>query len=131
MAEPPADFLKALHASPKATREFDELDSANRYAIIYRVQDAKKDETRAKRIATYIAMLDAGQTLHPKRTHKDGFVIISQRMESQRAIPSGAARRGNKAMRTSGKVCRSAEARRRDHGSSISMPTSAAPAEST
>jgi uncharacterized protein YdeI (YjbR/CyaY-like superfamily) len=70
MAEPPADLLQALRASPKAKREFDVLDRANRFAIIYRVQDAKKAETRAKRIATYIAMLESGQTLHPKRTRR-------------------------------------------------------------
>jgi uncharacterized protein YdeI (YjbR/CyaY-like superfamily) len=70
MAEPPADLLQALRVSPKAQREFDELDRANRYAIIYRVQDAKKAETRAKRIATYIAMLENGQTLHPKRARR-------------------------------------------------------------
>jgi len=70
MAEPPADLLQALRASPKAKREFDLLDRANRFAIIYRVQDAKKAETRAKRIATYIAMLENGQTLHPKRARK-------------------------------------------------------------
>lgn len=69
-AEPPADLLQALDASPKAKREFDLLDRANRYAIIYRVQDAKKAETRAKRIATYIAMLEDGQTLHPKRARR-------------------------------------------------------------
>lgn len=70
MAEPPADLLEALRASPKAKREFDALDRANRYAIIYRVQDAKKAETRAKRIEKYIAMLEAGQSLHPKRTRR-------------------------------------------------------------
>ena len=70
IAEPPADLLNALCASPKAKREFDALDRANRFAIIYRVQDAKKAETRAKRIATYIAMLEDGQTLHPKRARR-------------------------------------------------------------
>ena len=70
MAEPPADLLEALRASPKAKREFDALDRANRYAIIYRVQDSKKAETRAKRIEKYIAMLEAGQSLHPKRTRR-------------------------------------------------------------
>jgi uncharacterized protein YdeI (YjbR/CyaY-like superfamily) len=70
LAEPPPDLLQALCASPKAKREFDALDRANRYAIIYRVQDAKMAETRAKRIATYIAMLESGQTLHPKRARR-------------------------------------------------------------
>jgi len=70
MAEPPPDLLRALQASSKAMRAFDALDRANRYAMIYRVQDAKKTETRAKRIATYIAMLENGQTLHPKRARR-------------------------------------------------------------
>jgi uncharacterized protein YdeI (YjbR/CyaY-like superfamily) len=70
LAEPPADLLEALLVSPKARREFDVLDRANRYAIIYRVQDAKKAETRAKRIATYVAMLESGKTLHPKRARR-------------------------------------------------------------
>ncbi|HEV3154290.1 MAG TPA: YdeI/OmpD-associated family protein [Candidatus Baltobacteraceae bacterium] len=74
LAEPPADLLQALRASPKAQRKFAELDRANRYAIIYRVQDAKQAETRAKRIATFIAMLENGQTLHPKRARRAGSV---------------------------------------------------------
>jgi len=70
LAEPPEDLLQALRASPKAKREFDRLDRAKRFAIIYRVQDAKKAETRAKRIATYIAMLESGPTLHEKRPRR-------------------------------------------------------------
>ena len=61
---------RALRASPKTKREFDALGRANRFAIIYRVQDAKKAQTRAKRIATYIAMLEDGRTLHPKRARR-------------------------------------------------------------
>ena len=41
------------------------LDSANRYAVLYRVQEAKRPETRARRIAKYVAMLAAGEKLHP------------------------------------------------------------------
>lgn len=70
IAEPPPDLVRALRASPKAQSEFELLDRANRYAIIYRVQDAKKPETRARRIATYVAMLEQGQTLHPKRARR-------------------------------------------------------------
>lgn len=70
LAEPPPDLMKALRASPKAKREFEALDSANRYAIIYRVQDAKKPETRANRIVKYVAMLESGQTIHPKRARR-------------------------------------------------------------
>ena len=44
---------------------FATLDSRNRYAILYRIQDAKKPETRARRIEKYVAMLAEGQTIHP------------------------------------------------------------------
>ncbi len=66
-AEPPADLLAALAAEPAAEALFRELDSANRYAVIYRVQDTKKPETRAQRIAQYVAMLARGETIHPRR----------------------------------------------------------------
>ena len=44
---------------------FDELSSQNRYAILYRLQDAKKPETRARRLAKFVAMLEAGEKIHP------------------------------------------------------------------
>ena len=66
-AEPPADLQAALAANPAAQRFFETIDRANRYSIIYRVNDAKKPETRAKRIADYVAMLARGETLHPSR----------------------------------------------------------------
>ena len=62
----PADLQAALKKMPAAKRFFDALDRANRYAIIYRVNDAKKLETRAKRIALYIDMLVRGETIHPR-----------------------------------------------------------------
>jgi uncharacterized protein YdeI (YjbR/CyaY-like superfamily) len=49
-----------------AAREFFEtLNSTNRYAILHRIQDAKKPETRARRIAKYVAMLAEGKKLYP------------------------------------------------------------------
>jgi uncharacterized protein YdeI (YjbR/CyaY-like superfamily) len=60
----PDDLAKALKASPKAKRFFDTLDSRNRYAILHRVQTAKKQETRAKRIATFVEMLAKGEKLY-------------------------------------------------------------------
>lgn len=66
-AEPPPDLLKALAANPVARRMFAELDSANRYAVIYRVQDAKKPETRIRRIQQYVEMLARGETIHPRK----------------------------------------------------------------
>jgi uncharacterized protein YdeI (YjbR/CyaY-like superfamily) len=66
-AEPPPDLLDALAANSVAQRVFGGLDSANRYAVIYRVQDAKKPETRARRIARYVEMLARGETIHPRK----------------------------------------------------------------
>jgi uncharacterized protein YdeI (YjbR/CyaY-like superfamily) len=61
----PEDLQQALDANPAAAEFFAALDSANRYAVLYRVQDAKKPETRARRIEKYVAMLAAGEKLHP------------------------------------------------------------------
>jgi uncharacterized protein YdeI (YjbR/CyaY-like superfamily) len=63
-AEPPPDLRAALDASPKAAAFFATLKGANRYALIYRVLDAKRPETRAKRIAEFLEMLERGETLH-------------------------------------------------------------------
>jgi uncharacterized protein YdeI (YjbR/CyaY-like superfamily) len=61
----PDDLQRALDASPAAKAFFATLKGANRYAILYRLQDAKRPETRARRLAQFIAMLEAGETLHP------------------------------------------------------------------
>ncbi|THD36278.1 MAG: hypothetical protein E7773_09185 [Sphingomonas sp.] len=63
-ATEPADLKAALDADPKARVFFDTLTGANRYAILYRVQTAKKPETRERRIAKFVAMCTAGETLH-------------------------------------------------------------------
>jgi len=60
----PDDLQAALDASPSAAAFFATLTSQNRYAITYRIQDAKRPETRARRIAKFVAMLEAGETLH-------------------------------------------------------------------
>ena len=62
-AEPPPELRAALDASPKAAAFFATLKGANRYGLIYRVLDAKRPETRAKRIAEFVAMLERGETL--------------------------------------------------------------------
>ena len=51
--------------TPPARAFFATLDSANRYAILYRIHDAKKPETRARRIAKFVVMLNEGKKLHP------------------------------------------------------------------
>lgn len=61
----PDDFQVALDQSPKAKAFFITLNSANRYAILFRIQTAKKAETRARRIQQFIEMLEKNQKVHP------------------------------------------------------------------
>ena len=67
-AEVPEDLQRALDARPRARAFFEELDRRNRYAILYRVQTAKKAETRARRITTFVDMLAQGKRLYPSAT---------------------------------------------------------------
>jgi uncharacterized protein YdeI (YjbR/CyaY-like superfamily) len=60
----PDDLQAALDADDQAREFFATLDSANRYAILYRVQEAKKPETRARRIEKYIAMCREHRKIH-------------------------------------------------------------------
>ncbi len=64
-ADVPQDFQAALAASPDAEAFFAELDSANRYAILYRLHDAKRPQTRAARIERFVEMLRRRERLHP------------------------------------------------------------------
>lgn len=61
----PDDLTAALTAHPAAAKFFETLDRQNPYAILYRIQDAKKPETRARRIEKYVAMLAEGEKPHP------------------------------------------------------------------
>jgi uncharacterized protein YdeI (YjbR/CyaY-like superfamily) len=60
----PPDLQAALDEHPAASEFFAGLDSANRYAILYRIQEARRPETRARRIATFVAMLAEGRRIH-------------------------------------------------------------------
>jgi uncharacterized protein YdeI (YjbR/CyaY-like superfamily) len=60
----PPDLQHALDGNRKARDFFATLNAANRYAILYRVHEAKKPETRAARIAKFVAMLADGKKLH-------------------------------------------------------------------
>ena len=60
----PADLRASLARSPKARRAFEGLDGANRYAILYRLHDAKKAETRQRRLEQFVRMLEAGTRIH-------------------------------------------------------------------
>jgi uncharacterized protein YdeI (YjbR/CyaY-like superfamily) len=61
----PADLLRELEKNEQARKVFYELDGRNRYAILYQIQDAKKPETRARRIAKYVAMLTEQEGPYP------------------------------------------------------------------
>jgi uncharacterized protein YdeI (YjbR/CyaY-like superfamily) len=63
-AEPHPDFLAALAANPAAGTFFDTLNSQNRYAIYYRIQDAKRPETRARRIEAFVDRLARGEKFY-------------------------------------------------------------------
>jgi uncharacterized protein YdeI (YjbR/CyaY-like superfamily) len=66
-AEPQDDLIAALRSNKRALSFFENLDRANRYSIIYRVGEAKRPETRAKRIAKFVEMLARGETIHPTK----------------------------------------------------------------
>lgn len=61
----PDDLRKELDANPEASAFFETLNSTNRYAILYQIQDAKRPETRARRIEKYVAMLAEQKQLYP------------------------------------------------------------------
>jgi uncharacterized protein YdeI (YjbR/CyaY-like superfamily) len=63
----PEDLQRALDACPAAAAFFATLSSVNRYAILYRVHDAKRPETRARRIEQFVAMLERRETVHPQK----------------------------------------------------------------
>lgn len=58
----PDDFQQALDAEPGAREFFESLGSTKRYSFLYRIADAKRPETRARRIAEYVALLREGKT---------------------------------------------------------------------
>jgi uncharacterized protein YdeI (YjbR/CyaY-like superfamily) len=62
----PGDLQAELDARPAAAAAFATLSAQNRYAILYRLEQARRPETRARRLATFVAMLEAGETLHPQ-----------------------------------------------------------------
>lgn len=63
-AEVPPDLQAALDANPNAAAFFATLTGANRYAILYRIGAVKRPDTRARKIASFVAMLERRETLH-------------------------------------------------------------------
>ena len=64
-AEIPQDFLDAVAQVAQAAETYATLNAQNRYAIYYRLTTAKRPETRAKRIADFVAMLARGERFYP------------------------------------------------------------------
>jgi uncharacterized protein YdeI (YjbR/CyaY-like superfamily) len=62
--EVPDDLRAALDASSKAAEFWDQLNKSNRFAVIYQLEDAKKPETRARRLEKYVGMLERGEKLY-------------------------------------------------------------------
>lgn len=62
--EVPDDLTYALRRNAAARRAFERLDSRNRFAILFRIHDAKRPETRARRIEQFVTMLAEGRTIH-------------------------------------------------------------------
>ena len=60
----PEDLQAALDASPAAAAEFAQLSSQNRFAILFRLGNLKRAETRERKLRDYVVMLERGETLH-------------------------------------------------------------------
>ena len=71
-SEVPEDLVTALRADPRAEAMFETLTGANRYAILYRIGNAKKPETRSRRIGQFVEMLARGETIHPQARRSPG-----------------------------------------------------------
>src|ERR1041384_7697322 len=73
----PEDFQAALDKNKKAKAFFATLNSVNRYAILFRIHNAKKPETRAKKIQQFVEMLERGEKIYPKQGVNDSCRWIS------------------------------------------------------
>lgn len=78
----PADLANALARNVRAQAFFETLDSANRYAILYRVQTAKSPEMRAERIERFVGMCARHETVHPARQAKGSARTPKKRRSS-------------------------------------------------
>jgi len=66
-ADVPADLQQALDARPAAAAFFATLSSQNRFAVLFRIGNVKRADTRARKIAEFVDMLERGDTVHPQR----------------------------------------------------------------
>jgi uncharacterized protein YdeI (YjbR/CyaY-like superfamily) len=67
-AEVPDDMRVALDANEIAATFFGQLSSQNRFAILFRIGNVKRAETRAAKIVAYVEMLERGETIYPQRS---------------------------------------------------------------
>lgn len=67
----PPDLAHVLAANPSAASTFDQLDAANRYAIVYRLNTVKSPAARDRKLAEYLDMLARGESIHPRKPRKD------------------------------------------------------------
>ena len=65
--EVPAELRAALDAEPAAAAFFETLSSQNRFAILFRLGNVKRAETKARKVAEYVAMLARGETIYPQK----------------------------------------------------------------
>jgi uncharacterized protein YdeI (YjbR/CyaY-like superfamily) len=63
-ASVPEELRRELDGDPEAAAAFEQLDAQNRYSIIWRINDAKRPQTRARRVAKYLDMLRRGERMH-------------------------------------------------------------------
>jgi uncharacterized protein YdeI (YjbR/CyaY-like superfamily) len=65
--EVPDDLRRALDGEPAAREMFEVLTSQNRYAVLWRIHNARRSDTRARRIEQFVSMLARGETIYPQR----------------------------------------------------------------
>jgi uncharacterized protein YdeI (YjbR/CyaY-like superfamily) len=70
--EVPADLAAALAAETTAKAMFDILTSQNRYVVLYRIDAARRADTRARRVEQYVAMLARGEPIYPRKRTRAG-----------------------------------------------------------
>jgi uncharacterized protein YdeI (YjbR/CyaY-like superfamily) len=63
----PVELQEALDAKPKAKKFFATLSSQNRFSILFRIGKVKKEETKARKIKEFVAMLEKGETIYPQK----------------------------------------------------------------
>jgi uncharacterized protein YdeI (YjbR/CyaY-like superfamily) len=89
----PDDLHQQLEKNPRAREFFAGLDSKNRYAVLYRIHGAKRPETRARRIQTYVTMLNEGKAIHPST------LLKVPRPTKPKRVVAGAPRRSHRPRR--------------------------------